>query len=197
MMVKGRPKEDPDESELRRSLRFRLTLALWASVEERRSAISLSVHRRLNTGVIPGWLAGCALGPTTLPGRHTPAWRHVPSTSGEPRIQRPLRCGCVHLATARGIHRGGRLVSVATFRTVVLGFVGASRPLSREGVCEGRVDGFTTGSTGRSKAKTRQLVLRETSFAHKEYKKHFQLILISISDLSFVLQGRPRTTLQI
>ena len=29
MMVKGKPKKDPDESELRHSLRVRLTLALW------------------------------------------------------------------------------------------------------------------------------------------------------------------------
>ena len=58
--------------------------------------------------------------------------------------------------------------------------------MSREGVCEGRVEGLAD----RSQAKARQLVLRGTSFAHNEYKKRFQLILISISDLSFVLQGR-------
>ena len=82
----------------------------------------------------------------------------------------------------------------ATFRKAGLGFVVASRrhveggalgQMNRVGYesvsVRERVEVFTTESTGRSQAKTRQLVLRETPCAHNEYKKHFQLIHISIS----------------
>ena len=112
MMVKGKPKEDPDENELRRSL---------LSGESRCWLLTARVRKS----------------------GHTPARRHLPSHESEQyrgntphlrspipvanRLQRPLRCGCEYLATARRIHRVRRLVSGATFRMVVPSFIAASR----------------------------------------------------------------------